>query len=278
MVKTRRNRKQDAGQTPDIQATILDQASTQVLRISIPPKMKIIADQNTMSYMTGDLKPTARSGGTMEGAGVWNGLKRAMTGQSFFVNEFENTGDSLGEITLSPSIPSAITEIMIQPGEEWKIYPGCILAATSNVRISGSLNIFENFRASFVTSTAIYSTVGLKEGETKPGRAWISGFGGIETRNITPSASPFILNNGTFLAMPARYWNDYVDVGTPTGFFQSFLTNIGFVLKIMDRGKSTNPPPTFPIYMQTINVHNFKNMIKSIASIEAQKVSRQSSI
>jgi uncharacterized protein (AIM24 family) len=277
MAKTRRNRSHVGGKPApvlgqgDIQATIMDQASTQILRISIPPGKSIVADQNTMSYMTGDIKPNARTGGTMEGAGVLNGLKRVFTRQTFFINEFINAGQSTSEITLSPSIPSAIAEISIQPGEEWKVYPGCILAATSNVRISGTLNIFENFRASFITQTAVYSTVGLKEGEMTPGRAWISGFGGIETRNITPSTTPFILNNGTFLAMPARYWNDYVDVGTPTGIVQSFLTNIGFVMKIMDRGKNPNPPPTFPIYMQTINIHNFKNMIQSIAATEAQK-------
>jgi uncharacterized protein (AIM24 family) len=269
---------QHAGQNQDIQATILDQASTQILRISIPPGKSILADQNTMSYMTGDLVPTARTGGAMEGAGFWSGVKRLATRQSFFINHFENKGNSLGEITLSPAIPSAIAEISIQPGEEWKVYPGCVLAATSNVKISGTLNIFENFRASFVTDTAVYSTVGLKKDETTPGRVWITGFGGIETRNITPTETPFILNNGTFLAMPARYWNDYVDVGKPTSLIQTFLTNIGFVMKIVDRGKSKEPVPTFPLYTQTINIHNFKNMIQTIASAEVKKSSGKTTL
>lgn len=284
MPKTRRslNRKQKGG-AKEIQATIVDQASTQILRILIPPGASIIADQSVLSFMTGDLKPTARTGGAetptepTEGGGFWNGVKRAFTGQSFLVNEFTNSGTTTGEITLSPSIPCAISEIIIQEGEEWKVAPGSVLAATSNVKISGSLNIFENFRASFVTKTAVYTTIGLKEGEKGPGRAWISGFGGIETRTITPSQTPFLINNGIFLAMPAKYWNDYVDVGTPSGFLSSFMTNIGFVLKIMDRGKNPNPPPTFPIYMQTINIHNFKNMIQSIAAVEANKVAQRSS-
>lgn len=277
--KTRKQKvKQQAG-AQDIKATILDQASTQVLRIQVPPGASLIADQDTLAYMTGELKAVARTGGaTASGGGFMNAFKRAVTGQSFFVNEFTNPTNTVAEITLSPFIPSAIAELTIEPGDEWKVHPGSILAATSNVRISGSLNIFDNFRASFVTQTAVYTTVGLKEGATQSGRAWISGFGGIEQRSIQPTATPFILNNGTFLAMPTKYWNAYVDVGTPGSLLNSFMTNIGFVLKIQDKSKGTIPAPSIPLYMQSINVHNFKQMIRTIASAEAQKAASRTTI
>lgn len=275
--KTRKTKARKGG-AQEIKATILDQASTQVLRIEVPPGASLIADQNTMAYMSGELKAVARTGGATNGGGFMNAFKRAVTGQSFFVNEFTNPTNTVAEITLSPFIPSAIAEITIQPDEEWKVHPGCVLAATPNVRISGSLNIFDNFRASFVTQTAVYSTVGLKEGSTTPGRAWISGFGGIEQRTIKPTQTPFILNNGTFLAMPAKYWNAYVDVGTPGSLLDSFMTNIGFVLKIQDKSKGSVPPPSIPVYIQSINVHNFKQMIRTIASAEAQKVANKKTI
>jgi uncharacterized protein (AIM24 family) len=272
--KTRRIRRIRGGETKTaITAKIIDQASTQVLKITMPPGSAIVTDQNTMSFMTGNLTTkSSLSGGSstaekQNGAGIFNALKRAFSGESFLMNQVVNSTDETAEITLSPTIPSAIVEIAIQPGDEWKLYPGCFIAGTSNVSVSGSINIFDNFKSSFVTGSAIYTTLRVPPGGEE-GRVWISGFGGIEKRDIKPTTTPFILNNGIFLAMPGKYWNDYVKVGTPGGILDSFLTSIGFVMKIQADNDSPSHP-TIPLYLQTINVHNFKQMIRTIASEEA---------
>jgi uncharacterized protein (AIM24 family) len=267
-MRRRRVRKTRRGgsQTPStIIARIVDQASTQVLNITIPPNATLITDQNTMSFMSGNLKTNAQMGGDQNGAGIFNALKRAISGENFFVNRVTNMSNEMAEITLSPTIPSAIVEIDILPGEEWKVYPGSMIAATSNVHVSGSINIFDNFKTSFVTDTAIYTTLVVKEGDT-PGKIWLSGFGGIEKREIVPSSTPFVLNNGTFLAMPTKYWNKYVRVGTAGGILQSFTTSLGFVMKIQAPDAADQNPPKIPIYMQTLNIRNFQQMIKTIAS------------
>ncbi len=274
-----------AADNKDVSAEILDQASTQVLRITMPPGTSIITDQNTMAFMTGNLVTSASMDGgagvaervekPLKGAGFLNAVKRVVTGQSFFINYVRNPTDKTAEITLSPTIPSAIAEITLEPGEEWKIYPGCVLATTANVRTTGSLKFFENFKASFVTGEAFYTSLRVAEGDTKPGRAWICGFGGIERRDIKPSETPFILNNGVFLAMPAKHWNTYVSVGTPGSILDSFMTDLGFVMKIQaPAGGGT--VPTMPLYLQTLNVHNFKGMIRSIAADEARSAARSS--
>ncbi len=257
----------------EVTGTILDQASTQVLRITMPPGAALVTDQNTMAYMTGQLQTSVQMGGqqkAQEGAGFLNALKRTFSGESFFVNQVTNPSNETAEITLAPSIPSAITEIALEPEEEWKMYPGCLLAATSNVSVSGSLNVFQNFRSSFVTGSAMYTTVKATGG---PGRAWICGFGGIEKRDITTSNTPFILNNGTFLAMPAKYWDSHVDVGTAGGILNAFLTDIGFVMKIQNRRGA--PSVTIPLYMQSLNIRNFQQMIKTIAATEAKRAKEQ---
>jgi uncharacterized protein (AIM24 family) len=266
--RTRKLRGGDVGNA-EITATIVDQASTQVLRLTMPPGAALQTDQNTMAFMTGQLKTTASMGGSRQGAqkgaGFFNAFKRIISGESFFVNQVVNQSQETAEITLSPTIPSAIAELVVQPGEEWKLYPGAMMAATPNVRVSGSLNIFENFKSSFVTGSAVYTSVSVPAGGAA-GRVWISGFGGIEKRDITPSTTPFILNNGVFLAMPAQHWGNYVKVGTAGGILDSFMTSIGFVMKIQASAEGTHP--TIPLYMQTINIHNFENMIKTIAAAE----------
>lgn len=260
----------------DIEAAIVDQASTQVLRITLPPGSALITDQNTMSFMSGALKTTATMGGSYapyaaKGAGFFNALKRAFAGESFLVNQVTNPSSEPADITLSPTIPSAIAELVVQPGEEWKLYPGAMMAATSNVRVSGSLNIFENFKSSFVTGSALYTSVSVPAGGAA-GRVWISGFGGIDKRDIVPTQTPFVLNNGVFLAIPARYWGTYVKVGTAGSITDAILTDIGFVMKI--QAPNTSPDvthPTIPLYMQTINIHNFQTMIKTIAAAEVDR-------
>ncbi len=256
------------GDGSNITATIVDQASTQVLRLTLPPGSSITTDQNTMAFMSGHLVTKA----TMDGGGVLNAFKRGITGESFLINRVTNPSQEVAEITLAPTTPSAIAEITIAPGEEWKVYPGAMMATTANVKVTGSLNIFDNFFTSFVTDTAIYTTLYVPEGST-PGRAWISGFGGIEKRDIVPTSTPFVLNNGTFLAMPSRYWGSYVSVGTSDSILDSFMSKIGFVMKIQAPNGQTDPAaaPTIPVYMQTLNIRNFQQMIKTIAKAEAQK-------
>jgi uncharacterized protein (AIM24 family) len=271
---TLKRKRTSGGAVPSFTAKIIDQASTQILQITLPPNTSILTNQNTMSFMSGHLKTTASIGGfqePQEGSGMLNALKRAVSGQSFLINKVVNPSSETAELTLSPNMPSAITELTLKPGEEWKISPGSILAATPNVAISGSLNILDNFKASFVTGTAVYSTAVVKEG-TNSGSVWITGYGGIDKRNITPSETPFILNNGIFLAMPTKHWKSYVDVGTAHGFLDSLMTNLGIVMKIQKKTSDTTPAPTFPLYMQTINIANMQKMIKTIA---AEQVNRR---
>jgi uncharacterized protein (AIM24 family) len=250
-------------------ATIVDHASTQVLRVTMPPGSSIITDQNTMAYMSGHLKTAATMGGSQEGGGWLNAFKRSITGESFLINQVVNNTNETGEMTLAPQIPSAIAEVVIAPGEEWKVYPGSVLAATSNVRISGNINPFGSILTSFVTDTATYSTVSVPEGTT-PGKAWICGFGGVEKRDITPSSIPFVMNNGTFLAMPLRYWDKYVNVGHHNTAVGAFVTDIGLVMTI--QGSDSDPtPPTFSVYMQPLNLRNYHTMIKQIAGTNTVK-------
>lgn len=268
---TRRHVGGDYGDGSGITAAIVDQASTQVVRFTMPPGSALVTDQNTMSFMTGHLVTTATMDGgeRQKGSGFFNALKRAVTGESFLINRVRNPTQEVAEMTLAPPTPSAIAEITIAPGEEWKVYPGSMMAATPNVKVTGSINIFENFKTSFVTDTAVYTTLSVPAGGT-PGRAWISGFGGIEKRDITPSSTPFVLNNGTFLAMPSRHWGTYVTVGTAGGILDSFVTNLGFVMKIQAPANDT-ALPTIPVYMQTLNIRNFQQMIRDIARTEAEK-------
>ena len=269
--RRRQSRRQKAG-AAELQATILDQASTQVLKFLIPPGGSLITDQNTLAYMSGHLKTEASTG-----TGLWNALKRGITGESFLSNVVTNPSQETAELVLAPSLAGAITEITIQPGTTWRLYPGSFMAATPNVKMTGSLRMYESFRLiSLAGDTIFYTSVEVPAGE-EPGRVWIYGFGGIEEKTITPTSTPYILNNGTFLAMPHKttqgnLWDAYVSVGTPGSLMESFLTQIGFVMKIQAKEGQTGP--SFPLYTQTLNIENLKHFVRGIAQSAAKSVER----
>ena len=268
--KTRRGKQGGNLNSSDtLQATILDQAATQVLKFLVPPGASLITDQNTLAYMSGQLKTEASTG-----TGLWNALKRGITGESFLSNMVSNPSQETAELVLSPPLAGAIVELSIAPGEVWRLYPGSFLAATPNIKVSGSLNMFDSFRVSFVMDTFVYTSVETLP-NTGPGRVWIYGFGGIEQKTITPTSTPYILNNGTFLAMPHKtaqgnLWDSYVSVGTPGSLMQAFLTNIGLVMKIQTKEGQT--APSFPLYTQTMNIEHLKRFIGNIAEAKARSV------
>lgn len=247
----------------EIVATIEDQASTQVIKFTIPPSLSLITDQNTMSYMDASLSTDSTAGST----GLFGMLKRGLAGESVLSNIVTNKGTRPAELVLAPPMVGAIVELKINPGEKWKLYPGSFMAATPNIKVSGSINILKNLSSMFVSGSASYTTVEVNEG-TAPGRVWIYGYGGISKKTVT--TDPLIINNGVFLAIPSKLadgtaiWDKHVKVEPYGGLVTSFLTNIGFVMKIQPA-----PSHEIPVYMQTVNIENLKGIISTIARNEA---------
>lgn len=261
----KKNRTRRSGGKVKITSTIVKQGSTEVVHFKIPPGERIIANQETLAYMDGSLKATVGlSGGeSVSGGGLFSAFSRAFAGQSFLINSIVNNGTAPANLTLAPALPGGIQEITINKGETWRIYPGSFLAGTSNISISGSLF---NFSSLLVNDTSAYTSIKTKDDH--PGKIWVYGFGGIEQHKIVPSEQPFILNSGTFLAMPAEqsgvnFWKKYVSVGLPGSMLSSYLTRIGFVMKIQD--KSGAAKTSIPVYTQTLNIGNFKQYIEEIA-------------
>jgi uncharacterized protein (AIM24 family) len=242
-----------------------------VLKLQILPGGEIITNQETMSYMDGGLITT----GTLRGGGLFDALLRGISGASAVQNKVQNMSNQTLQMVLSPLLHGSIVQIKVQPGETWRLADRCFLACTSNLRVSGNLNIFSNFRMLFVSENITYVTV--TAGETG-GTVWVSAHGGCEThiKEMGANSMPFFINNGCFLAMldssnGINYYKDYVRVGLPSSFFQSVFTQLGFVMKIQD----TVPPKRAEkvqcvVLTQSLNPHNLE---KFIAKIVEQKVS-----
>jgi hypothetical protein len=255
----------------NIGATIVNKNGFDTLECKLEPGASVITNQDTLCYMEGGIETKATTGST----GIGGMFRRAISGSSFFQNAVVNNAKTTRKIVLSPLLQGSIVEIVIQPGEMWRFADKTFLACSPNLQVSGNLNIFRNFRMSFINGNLTYVTVSAAD---TVGVVWVTGYGGVEKHEIKmgENSIPLLVNNGCFLGMLSTkgdidYWKDYTTISVPGGVFTAFMTNIGFVMQI---GDSTPPkrlnPVTCTIYTQTLNPRNLEEYVDRIARKEVE--------
>lgn len=208
------------------------------------------------------------------GAGLMSAVARGIAGESFFHNVIANpSSDSNMNIVLSTRLPGSIVAIPLRPGVVWNVGPGSFIAATHGTRVSGDLNLFKHFKGVLVGEGPVYTSVELKPG-VESGTLWIGSYGGVEQKNIDFTKDVLFINNGNFLAMPiiidgVDVWKEGVKVGLPASIIKSYMTDVGFVLKV--GGVPDLRVGPIPIYLQTHNPGNLVKFIKEIAKDVAGK-------
>jgi len=261
-----------SGPFSNIGAKIINKNGCDTLECTMEPGASLITNQDTMSYMEGGIVTKVTSGSS----GLGGMFRRAITDSSFFQNAVTNTASIKQTIVLSPLMQGAIVEIVIQPGETWRFANKTFLACSPNLQVSGNLNIFRNFRMSFVNGNLTYVTI---TATTEVGVVWVTGYGGVTKHEIIVGLNsiPLLINNGCFLGMidntkDIDYWKDYTTLTTPGGLFSSFMTDIGFVMKVGEK----NPLQPLrggkvicTVYTQTLNPHAFEKYIEGIARRES---------
>jgi len=258
---------QSGFQTKEVTAKIQNLNGFDLLKIELQPGASIITNQETMSYMDGGLSTMATTGST----GFFGALMRGVTGSSILQNQVQNTLQKPQTMVLSPLLQGSIVQVNMEAGETWRFADRSFLACTPNLGVSGNLNIFSNFRLSFVTGDVTYVTVTANSG---PGTVWISAHGACESHSLVmgmPDTTPFFINNGCFLGMldsanGINYWKDYVFVGMTSSIFQAVFTQLGLVMKIQDSVPPKRPGPIrMTVLTQSLNPQNLEKFIAHIA-------------
>lgn len=244
-----------------------------VLIITVPPNNSVIIEPSNMIHMNGKLvvEPIVQSKTNSFLSQAYNGIKKSVTGNSLFSNQLSNHTNERLKLSIGSLLVGGILKIEIQPDEIWRFTPSSFLACTTNLLVSGNLNIFKNFKAALGGQTILYSEISSKDGN--PGTVWISSYGGIQKHEIKMGVNTekLFINDGCFLGMLSSknkidYWDKFVNVGSANGFLKGLLTKTALLLKIEDKKPlSENNDKKCIVYTQTLNLRNLDTRIALIA-------------
>jgi len=238
------------------------------LTFNLEPNASIIIDPNVLNHMDGRLilEPTVFSKG-----GISAGLKRSIAGESIINEQITNKTNDKLKISLSSQLLGVINKLEILPNQIWRFTPSSFIACTSNILVSGNIDIFSNFKAYLAGQNILYTEVSTIDG--KPGKIWISSHGILEKHEIEMgmNTQKLLINDGAFLGMLSEdmgkkinYWDRFVSVRSANGFFKGLLTKKSFLMNIEDKKRNAENNTKCIIYTQSLNIRNLQNYVQSI--------------
>ena len=101
----------------------------QFVHVELDPGEMVWAEAGAMVYMSGNTSMSTRARG-----GVLSGLKRVVTGESFFVTEFTTQGGP-GIAAFAGRVPGKISAIDLRGGREWIFQKDAFLCAENAVQM-----------------------------------------------------------------------------------------------------------------------------------------------
>jgi uncharacterized protein (TIGR00266 family) len=101
----------------------------QIVTCEMAPNERMYAEAGAMVYMSGNMTFEAKAKG-----GVMKGLKRKLTGESFFLTEF-TPAQSPGYVGFGGNAPGTIKCIELVPGKEFMVQKDAFLCAENSVAL-----------------------------------------------------------------------------------------------------------------------------------------------
>lgn len=147
----------------------------QIVTCELGPNEKMYAEAGTMVYMSGNIQFEAKAKG-----GVMSGLKRKLTGESFFLTEFTPAGGA-GFVGFGGNAPGTIKCLELAPGREYLLQKDAFLCAENTVnmemawqkKLGGALFGGEGFILQKLSGTGkafIHATGDFVEMDLAPGQ------------------------------------------------------------------------------------------------------------
>ena len=166
--------------------------------------------------------------------GVFSGLKRMLTSESFFVNTF-TAGPSGGWVSVSPPTPGDVKHFDLMPGKSLFIQGSSFLACTENVQTDSK---FQGLKGIFSGESLFFLRAFVDNGQ---GTVYYNSFGGIKELQVQPGKE-LVVDTGHVVA-----FTDDVQysIGKVGGIGSLIAGGEGLVLKFRGNGS---------VYVQSRNL------------------------
>ncbi len=251
-----------------IKSKLIGTQGNQTLELYLPNNAMVVTNPGSLLYMRGNLQKSklkvnslassffrSLSGETIT-LSEYRGLSRSeQSGSSSESTRTHSTAYDGGYITLGLPYIGDIVCVEIPKGKVFKFTKGAFLAGTSNLDISGNLDIQQFLPVG--TDQVFVGIVQHKEDSTGTGYVWLSTYGTFETINLQ-KGDEIIIDNGMYLGSDANY--PYTISRLGVSFFGSILGGEGWGMHF----KAINGPMT--IYTQTKSIKELIFMIRALST------------
>jgi uncharacterized protein (TIGR00266 family) len=168
-----------------------------------------------------DIDVTTRPKG--RGAGMLGGLKRMLSGDSFFLSTYSITDGSPGEVGLSPTLQGEVRRVDVDGGRAWMCSGGSYLGSDSNLFLDLQ---FQGLKGLFSGENLFFVKV---EGR---GDLLVNAYGRITEVEVDGELT---VDTGHVVAFEDSL--SYKLTKATDSWVQSFLAGEGFVLRFSGKGK-----------------------------------------
>ena len=170
-----------------MRASVEFSPSYAMLNVELESGESIKAETGAMVAQQGVSMSTGMGGG-----GIFGGISRMVSGESFSLNTFTAERGS-GWVRLAPSTPGDILTFDIRPGENLFLQSGSFLACSENVQTDSK---FQGFRGFFSGESMFFLRTYTERGE---GTVFYNAYGAIKKLPVTPGEE-LVVDTGHLVA------------------------------------------------------------------------------
>jgi uncharacterized protein (TIGR00266 family) len=200
-----------------VKAVVEGNPSFSHVNIDLEPGESVTAESGAMQSMSAELDMKAKSNG-----GFFSGLvKKFFGGETFFINEFTNSGTGPMRVTIAQNVPGEIRELKMRGDQEICLQKGAWLGSAGDIR-------FKVVWAGFVSWFSGEGLVKLKA--TGSGTLWFGAYGGIIERKVEGDLK---VDDGHLVAYDPSL---KLKVALAGDLISSFLGGEGFVTRVVGTG------------------------------------------
>lgn len=227
----------------EYQYDVLERPTFSYVRINLKKGQTIQCEGGTMIYFD----PTLEISTKKASKGFFKSLKRALAGETFFMNTFEAHED--GYLGLAPAFPGDLMHIPLEKKDSWILFSGSFVA--SSVHFDTETNFLGLKRSFFGGERAFFLKIEALESS---GDLFIGAMGAFHEITLA-DRQIFNCDNGHLVAMESTVSFDIKKVG---GLKSTFLSGEGLVAQLTGPGRvimQSRNPREFALWLYNFMPH-----------------------